>query len=1294
MNRFKPRRAGIIGLWDYEAQEFFFADGRLVLRGANGSGKTKALEVLFPFVLDGRMDPHRLDPFSGEERSMKKNLLFHGEKAGYGYAWMEFAHGQERVTVGVGMQAREEGSVRSWFFVTDLQMPDAFSLLDAEQRPLSRQGLTEVLGADAVFERAVDYRAAIDARLFGLGVERYEAMLDLVLTLRRPQLAKALKLESLSRTLSEGLRPLDDQLIRDAAQAFEDLEKVQRDLDKLARADHTLDELTTAYRTYLGSHAASRAEVWTAREGLAANARYEVEVRALELEGARATRLAAEALVRTLGDTRAASEARQKVLLNSEAYRELGRIASLRDRAASEASARRRFDDRVKDDRKVHARAAAASKSAQDEHRGIAERLQREISGTRALAEQAGVTLGLDTEMANWAAEPRARLTEVEEVFRQLKVWEAAKKEEQREEVEVEDAARKARDAEVVMEQRATAADEARGRLATEIGAWAPGVAGDDDRQALLARLAAEEDERTLQQIARERFAGRLTALGRAEQSAEQDEVLHRSRVTALDAQIARIGAESDDAPVPFPFRPASRTDRPGAPLWRLVRFADHLGHDEQVGLEGALEAAGLLDAWLEPEESAGEPYTQDAFLVARPPVDGPSLADWLVPEPAAGVPEAKIAAWLRSVSASMVRRDGGFDLGPVRGAWTPTAPRYIGATARAQHRARRIAELGEERGRASEDLAAAAARREDLRAQAAALEAALVSVPRLLVWNKACKASAEAAHAWRLLRDAWVGRQERLGKAQRDTGQRYQALRSAAQQHGTPAERVALERLRGALESLLAGIDRVRRGATEIVAAARRAEEAVDRARDAKGALDQGERQLAEATASAESAAAELVAAESLSGQGAQDVLRELKSVDDQLAALDLETRAAGKAHERAVEVSGGAEAAELASREKAKLAQVEFERSTERLAVFANADLAGILGVAAGPADFAARLVAAVGGWSGSEAQRKSSRTRVDRLLQTLDNDLGVDYHPAWNTDDDVLTIEVEDGAGKRPIGEFGRVIKRQLEEQRALLTAREQALFEDQLLGSLADQLRERIAAARTLVKHMDAVMHGRRMSSGHSVGVSWARDPEAAGADADVLNLLERAAVHLGDADRAKLRRHFAELVKGARSVGLEKPYQQILATALDYRRWFRFDLTVVEPDGRKGRLTAQRYAQLSGGEKSASLHMPLFAAAHAHFNSARKTCPRLVALDEAFAGIDDTGRPELVALTVAFDLDLFMTGFDLWVTDPAVPAVAHYDLFHDRDNHAVSAWLIVWNGRETVEGEGAEATLWL
>jgi len=123
-DRFKPTRAGVINVWDYVDEEWVFADGRLALRGHNGSGKTKALEVLFPFVLDGVADSRRLDPFSGENRTMKSNLLYRGQESEYGYVWMEFARSAEAaepetVTLIIGMRAhRNTDGVRMSFFVT------------------------------------------------------------------------------------------------------------------------------------------------------------------------------------------------------------------------------------------------------------------------------------------------------------------------------------------------------------------------------------------------------------------------------------------------------------------------------------------------------------------------------------------------------------------------------------------------------------------------------------------------------------------------------------------------------------------------------------------------------------------------------------------------------------------------------------------------------------------------------------------------------------------------------------------------------------------------------------------------------------------------------------------------------------------------------------------------------------------------------------------------------------------------------------------------------------------------
>jgi hypothetical protein len=44
-----------------------------------------------------------------------------------------------------------------------------------------------------------------------------------------------------------------------------------------------------------------------------------------------------------------------------------------------------------------------------------------------------------------------------------------------------------------------------------------------------------------------------------------------------------------------------------------------------------------------------------------------------------------------------------------------------------------------------------------------------------------------------------------------------------------------------------------------------------------------------------------------------------------------------------------------------------------------------------------------------------------------------------------------------------------------------------------------------------------------------------------------------------------------------------------------------------------------------------------------YSSAKDHCPRMIALDETFIGIDERYKPDPFGLAVKFDLDVFMTG---------------------------------------------------
>ena len=92
-----------MNLWDYHLQTFRFEDGRLVLRGANGSGKTKALEVLVPFVLDGSIDARRLDPFSATAAPCATTSCGAARRA-HGRMRGSSCGRARAVTIGIGMR--------------------------------------------------------------------------------------------------------------------------------------------------------------------------------------------------------------------------------------------------------------------------------------------------------------------------------------------------------------------------------------------------------------------------------------------------------------------------------------------------------------------------------------------------------------------------------------------------------------------------------------------------------------------------------------------------------------------------------------------------------------------------------------------------------------------------------------------------------------------------------------------------------------------------------------------------------------------------------------------------------------------------------------------------------------------------------------------------------------------------------------------------------------------------------------------------------------------------------------
>lgn len=72
-------RGGLLNIYRYDYQEFRYEDGRLLLRGNNGTGKSRVLALQLPFLLDGEIIPQRVEPDQDPAKRMEWNLLLGGK---------------------------------------------------------------------------------------------------------------------------------------------------------------------------------------------------------------------------------------------------------------------------------------------------------------------------------------------------------------------------------------------------------------------------------------------------------------------------------------------------------------------------------------------------------------------------------------------------------------------------------------------------------------------------------------------------------------------------------------------------------------------------------------------------------------------------------------------------------------------------------------------------------------------------------------------------------------------------------------------------------------------------------------------------------------------------------------------------------------------------------------------------------------------------------------------------------------------------------------------------------------
>nr|WP_042186516.1 TIGR02680 family protein [Kibdelosporangium sp. MJ126-NF4]CEL17324.1 FIG100068: Hypothetical protein [Kibdelosporangium sp. MJ126-NF4]CTQ91448.1 FIG100068: Hypothetical protein [Kibdelosporangium sp. MJ126-NF4] len=1327
-DRWQPLRAGLVDLFYYDVEEFHFHDGRLLLRGNNGTGKSKVLALTLPFLLDGELSAHRVEPDGDRNKRMEWNLLLggkHPHNERLGYTWLEFGRalpdgGTEYRTIGCGMKAvAGRGIARHWFFVTDRRVGHDLSLVGPTKVALSREKLKDSLdGHGTVYDTATEYRRAVDEALFGLGAHRYEALVNLLIQLRQPQLSKKPDEKLLSRALTEALPPLDPALVTTVAEAFRGLDEEREALRGLDEARSAAEAFLTHYRRY--ARVAAKRRAAAPRQ---THSRYEQLGRDMgEADNAHdeATRALEESqrLLGELADARVHLEARRTALQDSPEMRD----AEALKQAGADAEKLRKF---AESRQLVHASAVGTAQrrekqvtQAREAAEVDAEAYERDRNAAGHAAAAARVADGHAVVVANADERAGAALVERQSkaVGRLQELLDAAVKAENdlrsaradvdRITAEQQAAADRIADADRVTVERGTELVAAYRTFLAESTRLA--VSDMDDVLAALDGWVETLDGANPAGAAIDEAVMRATnELGRRQAAIEAGQRQAETERTAVVEEIERLEAGGHDAPpLPHTRDQGVRDDRPGAPLWKVVDFVDGVADEHRAGLEAALEAAGILDAWVSPDGQL-RATTGDVVVVPGDTAPAGGLTAVLTPavdraDPAAGaltddtVTSVLLAIGLGPGSATWVAVDGRFANGVLHGSWHKESAGYIGEGAREAARRARVERLHDELALLGQRIAELADAMTRLVADRDALAAEHRKQPKDSHLREAhVKLASEHDAKRRIdrrLGDAVVLVDERTKASDSMHG----AVTEFAGDVGLPSDpdelavvRAAIGDYRVALAALWPAARALRRAQQNLA----------DAQQELLTAVEEREQALEVATSArveAEVATERHRVLVETAGAGVEELYRKLDAVAAELDERDRREKQARDTERIAIEKRGRAEGRREELRDSISIAAAERDQAIAQLRAFARTGLLATalpeLDVpdpttewAPNPAVALARAInTALDSVDDADRPWELIQQRVSSEHKLLTDALSAHGHSVGMVvRDGIIVVDVVFQARSQDIPTLVSALAEETGQRKALLSAKEREILENHLINEVAGTLQELIVNAEDQVRAINADLAERPTSTGMRLRLQWRTARTAPeGLDRVRDRLLRQTADAWSLADRQTVGEFLQEQINREHSEDRSGGWVEQLTRALDYRSWHEFVIQRHQ-DGQWRPATGPA----SGGERVLAASVPLFAAASSFYSSSGNPhAPRLIALDEAFAGVDDDSRAKCLGLLASFDLDVVMTSEREWGCYPQVPGLAIAQLARRDGIDAVLVTPWRWDGRERVRAD--------
>jgi len=1356
--RWRLNRAGIVNVYQYENDVLHFGGGRLLLRGVNGSGKSTAMNMLLPFLLTARQT--RIDA-AGEQSRVLKSWMLDGrdDSQPVGYLWVEFQLQDEFLVCGCGIRAnRHSDTVRTWWFVTDKRPGIDIDLVN-DGVPLSRETLRAALDGDEVFthRRRAEYRRRVEQRLFGgSSIDEHIKLINVV---RHPRVGDRIEVD-LDEHLVNALPQLSEQALAEAAQPLEDLEEHRRSVEALKQTRDAVSGLLRVYSSYCENDLRQR--IKSAQGRLAAFRASEGEERR-QRQSAQSAQAELRRLDRGLDELDARIERLRReiaALEESRAYRDGQQLEPLRqlveDLAKQAADAKRRIEVAK------HRTSSAYEDVERAQRRGRSDlkNLNAKLASARELGAHCRTTSrppgpaavdevpidGVDAALPGELDEAGIRsklLSALSSVTRRRddvsKVEEALQR--------LDESERSLRRAELALEHRTKAAQAATDELASyqrhlaevkrdwldSTRDWAATVHEhlqvaelDGPRAAGLASGAVEEATELSHAKLRGDLLEEVQGLADHRQHAVSEVKARLSRNLEAEALAQARVDELAEMAEPEPPRLEWQSSAEHC-LADLVDFAPSLTETDRAGLEGALQASGLLGARLTGasvvELASGELIAVPGERVQRP------LSECLVvdiPDRLADViDDEAVASLLRSISTDVsssarhaVDVSGKFRLGLLRGRHIKEQAEFVGMTARRAALVRARAEAAEQLKKAGDVVTRRRTELSEclqLQANAYTLRAELPPI-ELIQHARADVRAATKAHS----REETERKKAEVaaGEAERRVREADDALYGVASTLVLPRDAQGLDAVSKDLIELFSLLDQCKANLQALHRSLAQWRNAVERWRCAREEHGQERSVLIDVLARHEAEVARLRIIEERIGEEFAKIVADRDNLKKDAQEADVRLRALRKDRDAAFKAHARAEAeARTATEKREQVSEAcEVARGTLQAVVDAPGYLDAIRGsdelsgaekannglIVTGSkgANGLRELLAIIGELLPSEdSPSVGGAVSADGVRQSLfrrRDAMGAGYDAeALQPDPELpLTVELTGPFGRATLASAMRTVTLQHRQNAGLLDRKQADALRELLQGMVAREMATKVTGAARLIELMNQRLGG--VTTAHLVGVSlrWRRRRDLDQATARMVDLLASVPDLRSEEDERVLRRMLSQRLDEARAEEPDAPYRQVIAQTLDYKQWHELAI-MLNRDGKQAKLS--RRTPLSEGEKKLVTYLPLFAAVAASSDALceqqramcggeRSDSARFILLDDAFAKVSEDNHDRLFGLLVELDLDLIATSERLWGTHRSVPALSITEVVRDATLGAILLEHYNWNGR-TLERRG-------